>query len=311
MPLSLFSPMIKLPPYLKKGDTIGIVCPAGFMSLEKAATCIETLQTWGYKVKLGKTLGSQFHYFSGTDEERASDLQEMLDDKTVHAILCGRGGYGVSRIIDRLDFKSFKKNPKWVIGFSDITVLHAALYQQVKFASIHSSMASAFNDGGFENDYVQSIRKIIKGQLANYNCAPHAFNHLGKSSGELIGGNLSLIVHMIGTKTAYQTKNKILFIEDVGEYIYHIDRMFLQLKRAGCLEELAGLVIGGFTDMKDTTVEFGMTVYETLHQHLKEYDFPICFDFPVSHETPNYALKVGVKHELSVTKTKTVLKELR
>jgi muramoyltetrapeptide carboxypeptidase len=262
-------------------------------------------------VKLGKTLGSQFHYFSGTDEERADDLQSMLDDPSVNAILCGRGGYGVSRIIDRLDFKSFKKNPKWLIGFSDITVLHAALYQQVKCASIHSSMAGAFNDGGSENEYVQSIRKAIKGQLSNYSCAPHAFNHLGKASGELIGGNLSLIVHMIGTKTSYQTKNKILFIEDLGEYIYHIDRMFLQLKRAGFLERLAGLVIGGFTDMKDTTVEFGLTVYETLQAHLKEYNYPICFDFPVSHETPNYALKVGVQHELSITKTKTVLKEIR
>lgn len=303
--------MIKTAPYLKKGDTIAIVCPAGFLTLEKAATCIETLQAWGYKVKIGKTLGSQFHYFSGTDEERAADLQAMLDDKTVNAILCGRGGYGVSRIIDQLDFKAFKKNPKWLIGFSDITVLHAALYGQVKYASIHSSMAGAFNDGGAENEYVQSIRKLLKGQLANYSCSPHAFNKLGKTTGELVGGNLSLIVHMIGTKTAYQTKNKILFMEDLGEYIYHIDRMFLQLKRAGFLEGLAGLVIGGFTDMKDTTVEFGMTVYETLQEHLKEYNYPICYDFPVSHETPNYALKVGAKHELSVTKTKTTLKEIR
>ncbi len=303
--------MIKLPPYLKKGDTIGIVCPAGFMSLEKAATCIETLQAWGYKVKLGKTLGTQFHYFSGTDEERAADLQEMLDDTTVHAILCGRGGYGVGRIIDCLDFKTFKKHPKWIIGFSDITVLHAALNQQLKIASIHSSMAGAFNEGGSENQFVQSIRKAIKGQLANYSCLPHAFNQFGKASGELIGGNLSLIVHLIGTKTAFQTKNKILFIEDLGEYIYHIDRMFLQLKRAGFLDGLAGLIIGGFTDMKDTTVEFGMTVYETLHDHLKEYKYPICFDFPVSHDTANFALKVGVKHQLNVTKSRTVLKELR
>lgn len=311
MPLSLFSLMIKLPPYLKKGDTIGIVCPAGFMTLEKAATCIDTLQSWGYKVKLGKSLGTQFHYFSGTDEARAADLQEMLDDTTVNAILCGRGGYGVSRIIDKIDFKTFKKYPKWVIGFSDITVLHAAIHQQFKIASIHSSMAGAFNDGGAENQFVLSIRKAIKGQLANYQCDTHSFNQFGKATGELIGGNLSLIVHMIGTKTAYQTKNKILFIEDVGEYIYHIDRMFLQLKRAGFLEGLAGLIIGGFTDMKDTTVEFGMSVYETLKDHLKEYKYPICFDFPVSHDTANYALKIGAMHELAITKTKTVLKELR
>ncbi len=303
--------MIKIPPYLKKGDTIGIVCPAGFLPIEKAKTCIDTLKQWGYQVKLGKTLGTQFHYFSGTDAERLVDLQEMLDDKNVKAILCGRGGYGVSRIIDALDFKAFKKSPKWLIGFSDITVLHAHLYRQLKTASLHASMAAAFNDGEAENASIQSIRKAIKGQLLNFNGNPHPFNQLGKAAGELIGGNLSLIVHLIGTKTVYQTKNKILFIEDVGEYIYHIDRMFLQLKRAGLLDGLAGLVIGGFTDMKDTTVEFGMTVYETLNEHLKEYDYPICFDFPVSHETPNYALKVGVKHELSVTKSKTVLKELR
>ena len=301
--------MIKIPPYLKKGDTIAIVCPAGFLTLEKAATCIETLQKWGFKVKLGKTLGSQFHYFSGTDAERTADFQAMLDDTSVNAILCGRGGYGVSRIIDYLDFKAFKKNPKWIIGFSDITVLHAALNSQVKYASIHSSMAGAFNNGGSENEYVQSIRKLLKGQKVSYACVAHPFNRLGKASGELIGGNLSLIVHMIGTKTAFQTKNKILFIEDLDEYIYHIDRMFLQLKRAGFLEGLAGLVIGGFTDMKDTTVEFGMMVYETLQEHLKEYKYPICFDFPVSHETANYALKVGAKHELIVAKNKTVLKE--
>lgn len=303
--------MIKKAPYLKKGDTIGIVCPAGFLSLEKANTCIDTLKAWGYQVKLGKTLGSQYHYFSGTDAERAADLQEMLDDTNVAAILCGRGGYGVSRIIDQLNFKKFKKHPKWLIGFSDITVLHAALNSQVKYASIHASMAGAFNDGGAENEYVQSIRKLLKGQLANYTSAPHALNRWGKVSGELIGGNLSLLAHLVGTPSAYSTRNKILFIEDLDEYIYHIDRMFLQLKRAGHLKGLAGLIVGGFTDMKDTTVPFGMSAYETILDHVKEYNYPVCFDFPVSHVTQNFALKVGTVHELSITKSKTTLKEIR
>lgn len=303
--------MIKIPPYLKKGDTIAIVCPAGFLPIEKAKTCIDTFQQWGYQLKLGKTLGTQFHYFSGTDAERLADLQEMLDDKNVHAILCGRGGYGLSRIIDGLDFKAFKKNPKWLIGFSDVTVLHAHLYQQIRTASLHASMAAAFNDGAAENEYIQSIRKAIKGQILNYSCAPHPFNKTGKAEAELIGGNLSLIVHLIGTKTAYQTKNKILFIEDVGEYIYHIDRMFLQLKRAGLLEGLAGLILGGFTDMKDTVTAFGMSVTETIQEHLKEYDYPICFDFPVSHDKANYALKVGVKHQLNVSSTRVSLRELK
>ena len=160
--------MITVPPYLKKGDTIGIVCPAGFMPLEKAQTCINTLQQWGYKVKVGKTLGNQFHYFSGTDEERLHDLQQMLDDDSVQAILCSRGGYGISRIIDALDFKRFKKNPKWIIGYSDVTVLNAHLFTKLKTASFHSPMAAAFNDGGSENEFLQSLRKAIAGKAYNY-----------------------------------------------------------------------------------------------------------------------------------------------
>ena len=309
--LPYFYTMIKIPSYLKKGDTIAIVCPAGFLPLEKARTCIKTLTSWGYQVKIGKTMGNQFNYFSGTDAERLADLQSMLDDTEVKAILCGRGGYGVSRIIDGLDFRKFKKNPKWLIGFSDITVLHAHLFQQIKAASLHAPMASAFNDGGAENDYVQSLRKALKGGKINYSCAPNSLNKIGKASGLLIGGNLSLIVHLIGTASAYQTKNNILFIEDIGEHIYHIDRMFLQLKRAGLLDGLAGLILGGFTDMQDTTIPFGTDVLTAINEHLKEYTYPICVDFPVSHATENYALKVGVKHQLAVTKNKVQLKEMK
>ena len=156
--------MIKVPPYLKKGDTIAIVCPAGFMPANKAQTCIETFQQWGFKVKIGKTLGNQFHYFSGTDEERLQDLQQTLDDKDVKAVLCGRGGYGVSRIIDQLNFTKFKHHPKWIIGYSDITILHAHLYNKLKIASLHSPMAAAFNDGGADNEFVQSLKKAITGK---------------------------------------------------------------------------------------------------------------------------------------------------
>ncbi|HQR92955.1 MAG: LD-carboxypeptidase [Bacteroidetes bacterium 24-39-8] len=303
--------MIKIPPYLKKGDTIALVCPAGFLSLEKARTCMDTLVTWGYKVKAGKTLGGvQQNYFSGTDAERLADLQAMMDDPKVTAILCGRGGYGVSRIIDALDFKQFKKHPKWIIGFSDITVLHAHLNTVVKTASIHAPMAGAFNDGGSDNEWVQSLRKALKGQLTNYSCGAHALNQLGKAQGHLIGGNLSLLVHLIGTASAIKTKGKILFIEDIGEHVYQVDRMFLQLKRAGLLEGLAGLIIGGFTDMEDTTVPFGKNVQAALAEHLAEYKYPICFDFPVSHAKENYALKIGILHELTVSKAKTTLKEI-
>ena len=304
--------MIKIPPYLKKGDTIALVCPAGFLSLEKARNCMETLVSWGFKVKAGKTLGGiQKNYFSGDDAQRSADLQDMLDDPQVDAILCGRGGYGVSRIIDSLDFKLFKKHPKWIIGFSDITVLHAHLHAMVKTASIHAPMAAAFNDGGAAHEWVQSLRKAMKGQLTNYTAAPHSLNKYGKASGQLIGGNLSLLVHLIGTNSAYVTKGKILFIEDIGEHVYQVDRMFLQLKRAGLLKGLAGLILGGFTDMEDTTVPFGKTVQEALAEQLADYNFPVCFDFPVSHSRENYALKIGLMHTLQVSKTRTSLKEIR
>jgi len=302
--------MITIPPYLQKGDTIGIICPAGYMPFEKVQTCIDTLQKWGYKIKPGKTLGSQFHYFSGTDEERLSDLQQMLDDDNVKAVLCARGGYGLSRIIDALDFKKFKKNPKWIIGYSDVTVLHAHLFAKHQTAALHSPMAGAFNDGGDKNEFVQSLRKALSGKAYSYSCPTHVLNRKGNAEADLVGGNLSLIAHLTGTASDINTKNKVLFLEDIGEYLYNIDRMFIQLKRAGKFENLAGLVIGGFTDMKDTTTPFGQNVYELIFDKIKEYHYPVCFDFPVSHSEKNYALKVGIPHMLSVGKTKTILKEI-
>ena len=190
--------MIKTPPYLKKGDTIGITCPAGYLAIAKAQACIETLQSWGFDVMVGKTLGSKSkNYFSGTDEQRRDEMQAMLDDENINAILCGRGGYGVSRIIDGLDFTNFKKKPKWIIGFSDITVLHAHLYTKIKVASLHAPMATAFNDG--ENDFIKSLHKALIGKKAKYSCRAHPFNKKGNVTAELVGGNLSLLVHLTGT----------------------------------------------------------------------------------------------------------------
>lgn len=300
-----------IPPYLKKGDTVGIVCPAGYMPFEKAETCIGVLQTWGFKVKVGSTLGRQFNYFSANDEERLKDLQQMLDDDNVHAILCGRGGYGMGRIIDQLDFKKFRKNPKWIIGFSDITVLHAHLYRNFNIASIHAPMAAAFNDGEYKNEFIQSLRTVINGGRSVYECAHHKYNITGKASGELTGGNLSLIAHLIGTKSDVNTSGKILFLEDIGEYLYNIDRMMYQLKRSGKLDKLSGLIIGGFSEMKDTTVPYGQDVYDILHDIIKQYEFPVCFKFPVSHEKENYALKIGVKYSLDVSPKKVVLREVK
>ena len=302
--------MIKLPPYLKKGNTIGITCPAGYMAAEKAQTCITVLQQWGYQVMVGKTLGSNSaNYFSASDEDRRDELQAMLDDNNINAILCGRGGYGLGRIIDALDLSKFKKNPKWIIGFSDITVLHSHIYTHLKIATMHAPMAAAFNDGEYKNEFIQSLHKAITGKKANYKVAAHAFNKPGIASGELVGGNLSLLAHLTGTPSDINTKNKILFIEDIGEYIYNIDRMLYQLKRSGKLDKLAGLIIGGFTDMKDTERPFGKTVYEVIQDIIADYKYPVCFNFPVSHGKENYALKVGGTYELKVTGKLVQLKE--
>jgi muramoyltetrapeptide carboxypeptidase len=302
--------MIKIPPYLQKGDTIGIVCPAGYMAAEKVQTCINTLQEWGYQVKVGKTVGGESQtYFSGTDEERLTDFQQMLDDDEVKAVLCGRGGYGTGRIIDEIDFKKFSKQPKWIIGYSDITVLHSHLYSNYYISSLHSPMAGAFNDEGYKNEYVLSLKNALEGKKIKYAVPVHEFNKKGEAIGELVGGNLALLTHLVGTESDIKTRGRILFIEDVGEYSYNVDRMFYQLKRIGKLSKLAGLIIGGFTDMKDTERPFGKTVFEIIRDIIQEYDYPVCFDFPVSHSDSNYALKVGIGYKLKVGKSKVTLEE--
>jgi len=303
--------MIKTPPYLEPGDTIGIVCPAGFMPSDKAAECVRVLQEeWGFKVKVGRTVGGDSdNYFSGTDEERLADFQSMIDDDGVKAILCGRGGYGMGRIIDDIDFSRFKKDPKWIIGYSDITVLHMHLYTNYYISSLHAPMAEAFNNAGYINRFVQSLRSALQGSFAKYICDPHEFNRAGEGIGELIGGNLALLVNVIGTDSDFKTRGRILFIEDIGEYIYNADRMFVQLKRAGKLKKLAGLIIGGFTEMKDTQRPYGKTIYELIREHVKEYDYPVCYGFPVSHTEENYALKIGVGYKLKVGRNKVILEE--
>ncbi|GAB3427009.1 S66 peptidase family protein [Niabella aquatica] len=304
--------MIIIPPYLKPGHTVGIVCPAGYMALEKAAECIRVLkEDWGYQVKVGNTLGSASEtYFSGTDSERINDFQAMLDDDDVQAVLCGRGGYGMSRIIDKINFKKFKKNPKWVIGFSDITIFHTHLYTNFYISSLHAPMAAAFNDEEYRNKYVHSLKDALEGKPARYYCNSHYLNRNGGAVGELVGGNLALLVHGIGTCSEVETKGRILFIEDVGEQKYAIDRMMYQLKRSGKLDDLAGLIVGCFEDTGDTDRPFGATVQQIIYDVVKEFDFPVCFDFPVSHNKENYALKIGVSYELKADTQEVTLEEV-
>lgn len=302
--------MIITPPYLKPGDTIGLVCPSGYMAAEKTQACIHILQRWGYQVRVGKTVGSSSAtYFSGTDEERLDDLQHLLDDDNVHAILCARGGYGLTRIIDRINFKKFRERPKWIIGFSDVTILLSHIYSNFGIATIHAPMAGAFNDPEPENKFLMSLHKVLDGKKISYQTDVHPFNRKGEAVGELIGGNLALLAHAAGTESDVKTKGKILFIEDVGEYLYNIDRMMYQLKRADKFKKLAGLIVGGFTNIKDTERPFGQTAEEIIRDVVSEFDFPVCFGFPVSHEKENYALKIGVGYKLKVGKGKAILSE--
>ncbi|HEV7620949.1 MAG TPA: LD-carboxypeptidase [Flavisolibacter sp.] len=303
--------MIEIPPYLKKGDTIGIVAPAGFMPIERMQACIETLDSWGYTIRLGATTHSDsLNYFSGTDEERRADLQAMLDDRDIKAILCARGGYGMSRIIDDLNFKKFRKHPKWIIGFSDITVLHAHIYNRFKIASLHAPMASAFNDQESINKPIGVLHKIMEGDKLSYEWDTHELNREGEVNGQLVGGNLTILAHLIGTKSDFKTKNHILFLEDTGEYLYNIDRMLLQLRRNGKLDKIAGLVIGGFTEIKDTERPFGKSVYEIIYDQVKEFDYPLCFGIPVSHGKENLPMKIGVSCNLKVQNNSVTLEEL-
>lgn len=302
---------MQTPPYLKNGDTIGIVCPAGYMAAERIRPCVSTLESWGFKVKIGKTIGGvSSNYFSGTDEERLEDLQEMFDDENVSAVLFGRGGYGLSRIIDYISFKRFRKAPKWILGYSDITLLHAHIYANYEIATGHTPMAGAFQDAAPGDFYIQSILDLLTGKKLSYSCDPHPFNAKGEVEGLLMGGNLTLLAHAVGGYSDFKTKGLILFIEDIGEYLYNIDRMLYQLKRAGKFNKPAALIVGSFTDLKDTERPFGLEPYEIIRDIVHDCGFPVCYGFPVGHVKENVALKCGVEYRLKIGKEKVLLEEI-
>ncbi|MDP4131762.1 MAG: LD-carboxypeptidase [Bacteroidota bacterium] len=300
-----------IPPYLKNGDTIGIVCPAGFMAAERIVPCVNTLKSWGFRVRIGRTVGGvSSNYFSGTDVERLEDLQEMLNDENIAAILFGRGGYGLSRIIDQISFKKFRKSPKWILGYSDTSLLHAHIYSNYGIATAHAPMAGAFQDAGPEDPYIRSIEALLTGDKMIYSCDPHAFNKKGEAEGILMGGNLTLLAHTVGGPSDFKTKGLILFLEDIGEYLYNVDRMLHQLKAAGKFQKPAAVIVGSFTELKDTERPFGQDAYEILRDIFQEYDYPLCFGFPVGHVKENYALKCGADFRLQVGKERVVLEEI-
>lgn len=310
------NPLI-IPPYLKQGDTIGITSPAGYTTLKDIQPAIDLVQSWGFKIKVGDTIGKRDFTFGGTDEERRADFQQMINDNAVKAILCARGGYGFVRIIDRIDFSKLKQHPKWMIGFSDITVLHSHINRNVGVATIHSKMCNSFPEDWSKAEPIQietinSIRDVLKGVKMNYSIVPNEKNRLGTATGTLVGGNLKTLESLAGSSSDIKTAGKILFVEDTGEYMYSIDRMFWNLKRSGKLDHLAALIIGGFKVKPDDdpNEQFGKTLQEIVLEKIKDCNYPVCFDFPVGHQKNNFALKCGVKHKLVITSTQCTLNEL-
>jgi muramoyltetrapeptide carboxypeptidase len=305
-----------IPAYLRKGDQIGITSPAGYISLEEIQPSIQLMESWGYKIQIGESIGKRDFTFGGSDDERARDFQKMLDDKSINAIMCARGGYGAIRIIDKLKWELFRSHPKWVIGFSDITVFHSHINRNLGIASIHSKMCNSFPDNWNKAEPIQaetilSIRQALSGEEMKYSIIPNRQNKIGVASGILVGGNSKTIESLAASKSDINTAGKILFLEDTGEYMYSIDRMFWHLKRSGKLSQLAALIVGGFkikTD--DPGEEFGRTLEQVVLEKVKEYDYPVCFDFPVGHQKNNFALKCGVRHKLTVQQQQCTLTEL-
>lgn len=291
---------MKIPPYIQSGDTIGIVATARKISPAEIQPAVRMLESWGLKVKLGTHLFNEDNQYAGTDRERTEDLQSMLDDNSIRAILCARGGYGTVRIIDEIDFSNFRNNPKWIIGYSDVTVLHSHIHTCLGIETMHAAMPLDFI--GKETEATYSLRKALFGESLDYTVSGHPLNRLGECSAQIVGGNLSILYSLRGTVSDVDTDGKILFIEDLDEYLYHIDRMMMNLKRGGKLKSLKGLVVGGMTDMHDNTIPFGKTAQEIIMDAVKEYDYPICFDFPAGHlKGENRAIILGGEVRLSVS----------
>lgn len=300
---SLHLSMIQ-PKFLTKGDTVCILSTARKISLEEITPAIDLLKSWELNVVLCKSIASAEHQFAGSDDFRAQDLQEMLDNPNIKAIWCARGGYGTVRIIDKLDFSSFLKNPKWIIGYSDVTVLHSHIHN-LGVQSLHATMPIDLKTN--TESCLTSLRNTLFGNATNLSFPKSSFNKFGSGKGQLVGGNLSIFYSLLGSNSSINTDGKILFLEDLDEYLYHIDRMMISLKRADYFKNLNGLIIGGMTRMHDNKIPFGKNAHEIILNNLSEFDFPICFDFPAGHMDDNRALVLGSEVALEVSENGTRL----
>lgn len=288
------------PPYLQQGDKIAITCPAKSLPGD-ISSAITLLESWGLEVILGETVYAKYHQFAGDDELRRRDFQTFLDDHEIKAIIAARGGYGTIRIIDHLDFSEFQRHPKWIVGFSDITVLHSHIHATMGIPTIHGQMPLNVPDA--TKPSLESLRKALFGEKINYSLPYNPRNITGETEGTLIGGNLTLLMMMMGSVSEMDFQDKILFIEDVGEYYYAIDRMLRGLHRTGKLAQLKGLIVGGFSSMKDNDIPFGEHIEDIVLNVAGEYGYPICFDFPAGHIDNNYALVLGRKLKINLNRT--------
>jgi len=298
--------MIKQPAYLKKGDKVAIVCPAKKLPGD-INSAISILEDWGLEVIVGETVTASYHQFAGNDALRTSDLQQYLDDPEIKAVIAGRGGYGTLRIIDELDFSSFVENPKWIVGFSDITVLLSHIHAQYGIPGIHGQMPYTFNDS--TSEALSSLKTALFGEELAYKASNTQLikNRTGEAEGELIGGNLTLLIMLQGSASEMDYTDKILFIEDVGEHEYSVDRMMRMLKRNGKLSNLKGLIVGAFNEFEIESIPFGQTPEEVIWDIVKEYDYPVCFGFPVGHIDDNRAMVLGEAVKLQVASVVTEL----
>lgn len=285
-----------IPPYLKKGDRIGIVAPARKVSSEEMAFAFDQIKSWGFEPVPAPHLYHQSNQFSGTDEQRAEDMNFFLGDHSIRAVIAARGGYGCLRIVDDIAWDLLLDDPKWICGYSDVTVFHNHLLAW-GMASVHGTMPINFHKN---EEATRSLHDLLTGMVPEYSTPIHKFNVPGNAHGMLIGGNLSLMYAMIGSTSFPPVDGCILFLEDLDEYLYHIDRMMISLKRAGVLSRLSGIMVGGMSDMKDNTIPFGKAAEEIIYDSVKEYNYPVCFDFPAGHIDRNLALMIGAEVSFSV-----------
>ena len=295
-----------LPSYLKKGDAVAIIATARKVSKEEIQPAVAFFESYGISVLLGKNLFLSNNQYAGNDLQRTEDLQEALNNKNIKAIIIARGGYGSVRLIENIDFTEFKNNPKWLVGYSDVTVLHNAI-NNIGVATLHATMPLNFSKN---TEATASMIDALFGNLKEVKSEENYSNILGIAKGQLVGGNLSLLYSLSGTPFDIDTTGKILFIEDLDEYLYHIDRMMMQLKLSGKLKKLKGLIIGGMTDMKDNAIPFGKFPEDIILDAVKEYNYPVCFDFPAGHIDKNLALYFGKEVELNVDDDGATLKFL-